>query len=83
MNTIIDSNSHKVIFTSTLGKHREKIREYTYEQIADMTLKLENEISLALPLGFFYARLALIDIILLSQEYRVLLLSINNRKLPY
>ena len=83
MNTIIDSKSHKVIFTSTLGKQREKIREYTFEQIADMTLKLENEIFLAFPLGFFYARLALIDIILLSQEYRVLLLSINNRKLPY
>jgi hypothetical protein len=83
INTVIDSKSNKVIITSVFGKRREKICEYTFQQIIEMTLKLENELFLAFPMGFYYHRLGLIDTLLLSREYRVSLLSINNREKSY
>jgi hypothetical protein len=77
--TKIDRDNAKVILTDNRSGKQIILKEYTYEEISIVTLKLDKTLFLAILLGFSAHKLVLIDEILHSLEYRVLLLGIDNR----
>lgn len=80
INTDINEKLKKIILREDKNGKIIEVGEYTFEKFIEITAELERGLFPAFLLSFFLHEIALIDMVLTSKEYHLLLLGINNIK---
>lgn len=69
----------RIIITDKNGRRRKILREYTYQEFSEMLKDLDNALSLAFTMAVISAYVIILQEVLTSFDYKVLLLGIDNR----
>lgn len=80
LNTKTGENIGKIIITEKKGRKREVIKEYSYRELESMLKDLDSSLSLAFAVSVMSAYAIILHQVIVSFEYKILLLGIGNRK---
>lgn len=80
LNTKTGESIGKIVITEKDGRRRKIIKEYSYQEFEVMLKEIDNSLTLAFAISVMSAYTIILHQVLISFEYKVLLLGIGNRQ---